>query len=203
MRAALAPLYRLFEFAGGFALQQKLGQPTTDRYRRLIRERIAPRADAAILDLGCGIDSFRGDFPGPYIGIDINPAYVEEARATQKGRFEAMDCTTLVFPDASFDEVVSIATLHHLSDAQIARMMAEALRVCRPGGAFHIIDAILPIRPNPFKWALFRLDRGDHPRTLAQHLAVVGRAGRVLAHATLAGPLHDTVYVRVERTARD
>ncbi len=39
---------------------------------------------------------------------------------------------SLPFPDASFDLVFSIAVLEHVRDP--ARVMAEALRVCRPGG---------------------------------------------------------------------
>jgi SAM-dependent methyltransferase len=197
VRFALAPIYRLFEIAQIFALYQRLGQPTIDRYRQLIERNVRPHADTTILDLGCGIGSFRPCFPGAYTGVDINPGYIEKARASQSGTFEVMDCTRLAFTDGSFDEVVTIATMHHLDDDGVTRMVAEALRVCRPGGFFHVIDAILPVTPNLFKWTLFRLDRGNHPRRLARHLDVVGRAGRILGHEVLTGPMHDTVYVRV------
>jgi len=85
-------------------------------------------------------------------------------------------------------------------DRQVERMVAEAIRVCRPGGHFHVIDAILPVAPNVFKTALFRLDRGNHPRTLAHHLAVIGRAARIVEHQVLTGPLHDTAYARLTAT---
>lgn len=200
MKAILAPLYRLLEFADGFAFHQRFGQPTIDRYRQLIALNAAFGAGVSVLDLGCGIGSFRPCFPGAYTGVDINPAYIDKARTVQTGEFAAMDCTRLTFADASFDEVVTIATMHHLSDEQVVLMTAEALRVCRPGGYFHVIDAILPVSPNLFKWALFRLDRGNHPRTLDQHLRVVGQGGRILRHEVLTGPLHDTVYARVARS---
>jgi ubiquinone/menaquinone biosynthesis C-methylase UbiE len=199
VRSALSPLYRLLELAGGFALHQKLGEPTLARYRRHIARNLPATAGKHVLDIGCGIGSFRPYFAGPYTGIDINPAYIAEARQRHQASFEAMDCTRLGFADCSFDEVVTIATLHHIDDDAVARMVAEALRVCRPGGHFHVIDAILPVAPSLFKTVLFRLDRGDHPRTLTQHLAAVGRAGRILEHQVLTGPLHDTVYIRVAR----
>lgn len=200
VKAALLPGYRLLERAGGFALHQRLGQPTLERYRRLIARHIGDTSGKHVLDIGCGIGSFRPYFAGPYTGVDINPAYIAKARAVQSGRFEAMDCTRLSFADGSFDEVVTIATMHHIDDAQAARMIAEALRVCRPSGHFHIIDAILPVAPNPLKTLIFRLDRGNHPRTLERHLAVIGGAGRILAQEVLPGPVHDTAYVRVGRS---
>jgi ubiquinone/menaquinone biosynthesis C-methylase UbiE len=108
-----------------------------------------------------------------------------------------MDCARLSFGDGMFDEVVTIATLHHIADADIPQMIAEALRVGRPTGHFHIVDAIMPVNRNPLKSLIFRLDRGDYPRTLEQHLAVIGRAAPIVAHDVLTGPVHDTVYVRV------
>jgi SAM-dependent methyltransferase len=109
-----------------------------------------------------------------------------------------MDCTRLGFPERSFDEVVTIATTHHLDDAQLARMVGEALRVCRPGGHLHIIDAILPVSPNfLFKRVWFRLDRGAFPRTTDDLVAGVEQAGRVIRRNMLTGPLHDTIYLRV------
>jgi ubiquinone/menaquinone biosynthesis C-methylase UbiE len=197
VKAALSPCYRMLEFAGGFALHQRLGQPTLDRYRQLIARHIPHAADKNILDIGCGIGSFRPYFDGAYTGIDLNPAYIEKARGSQAGVFEAMNCTHLSFPDRSFDEVITIATMHHITDEEARGMVAEAVRVCRLGGHFHVIDAILPVTPNALKTLVFRLDRGNHPRTLDQHLAVIGGTARILAHEVLTGPLHDTVYVRV------
>jgi ubiquinone/menaquinone biosynthesis C-methylase UbiE len=201
IKSALAPFYRVLDLAGGFALHQRLGEPTLERYRQHIGRNLAATADKHVLDIGCGIGSFRPYFAGPYTGVDINPAYIAEARDRHCATFEAMDCTRLRFADRSFDEVVSIATLHHIDDAGVVRMVAEAIRVCRPDGHFHIIDSILPVEPSLFKTVLFRLDRGNHPRTLGHHLEVIGQAGRVLEHQVLRGPLHDTVYVRVARSA--
>jgi SAM-dependent methyltransferase len=198
VRAALSPLYRVLELAGLYALNQRLGRPTTDRFRALIAGNLPLDTATSILDLGCGTGNYRGCFPGTYTGIDINAAYIEKARATLRGRFETMDCTALGFSDAGFDEVVTIATTHHLDDAQLARMVGEGLRVCRPGGHLHIIDAILPVSPKfLFKRVWFRLDRGAFPRTVEDLVAGVERAGRVIRRDMLTGPLHDTVYLRV------
>ncbi len=201
LRNMLLPGYHLLDLAGGFALHQRLGEPTLSRYRQLIGRHLGDSAGKHVLDIGCGIGSFRRYFAGSYTGIDVNPGYIEKARAEQSGTFEAMDCTRLGFADGSFDDVVTIATLHHISDDEIPKVIGEASRVCRHPGHFHIIDAILPVKSNPLKTLIFKLDRGDYPRTLDHHLTVIGRAAPILMHEVLPGPVHDTVYVRVGRPA--
>jgi len=193
----LYPLYKMLELPTVYALGQTLGRVTTDRYRKLITVNIKLAADTEILDLGCGVGAFRDCFSGSYTGIDINPAYVKQAHASLPGTFAVMDCTSLTYSDESFSEVVTIATTHHLNDEQVAMMVKDALRVCRPGGHFHVVDAILPMSPNLFKSVWFGLDRGQFPRKLDHLLAILGRAGNVERYEVMTGPLHDVVYVRV------
>jgi SAM-dependent methyltransferase len=196
-KRAFSPLYRLLERGDVYALNQLIAKPTTDRFRQLL-SRVPKRS--SVLDLGCGIGNYRSCFPGDYTGIDINPAYIERARAIMSGRFETMDCAALAFPNESFDDVVSIATTHHLNDEQFRAMIAEALRVCRPGGHFHVVDAILPVSPNfLLKTIWFRLDRGGFPRRLEELTRVIVRDARIVRHNVLTGPLHDTVYICIGR----
>jgi len=197
---ALHPLYKMLEIPIVYHITQQIGRPTTNRYRKLMITNLPTSSGQRILDLGCGLGAYRDCFAQNYTGIDINPAYVERARLTLPGRFETMDCTDLQFPDRSFDEVVTVATTHHLDDAQVVKMVEEALRVCEPRGHFHIIDAILPVSENSiFKTFWFRLDRGRFPRELSHLLMLARRTGNVVHHEVLTGPLHDTVYVRVGR----
>lgn len=199
-RAALSPFYRLLERSGFYALGQFVGRPTTDRFRRLLARNLTAGVDTSVLDLGCGIGNYRDCFIGRYTGIDVNPIYIENARAALPGRFETMDCTRLGFSDGAFDEVVTIATTHHLDDGEVTRMVTEALRACRHDGHLHIIDAIMPVSPNfAFKRFWFNLDRGRFPRSLDTLLACVARGGAIVRHEVLTGPLHDTVYIRVGR----
>ncbi|MGH7102953.1 MAG: class I SAM-dependent methyltransferase [Acetobacteraceae bacterium] len=193
----LGSFYRLLDAPEIYALNQRVGLPTTERYRSLVEANVQSEGRLT-LDLGCGIGNFRESFRGPYVGIDINPRYIDAARKRFSDRFEVMDCTDLSFPDASFDEVVTIATTHHLDDAALARTVREALRVLRPGGHLHIVDAVLPAS----NWALFkqvwfRLDRGAFPRHLSALGGLVESSARVSRQETLAGPLHDVAYLRI------
>src|SRR4051794_25949093 len=53
------------------------------------------------------------------------------------------DATAMPFADASFSAVVCFTMLHHVpSPAQQDRLLAEAARVLRPGGAFAGTDSV-------------------------------------------------------------
>lgn len=200
MKALLSPLYGLLEVSSGYSLLQKVAAPTVRRFRDLIADNVRLGAGDAVLDLACGTGAYRDCFGADYTGIDINPHYIADARAALPGRFEVMDCTELTFPDASFDAVVSIAATHHLDEAQLRATVREALRVCRPGGAVHLIDAVLPFSPvRAFKTAWFRLDRGAYPRKLDDLLGIIGGEAPIEHHDAREGPLHDVVCVRLRR----
>jgi hypothetical protein len=109
-----------------------------------------------------------------------------------------MDASKLSFPSHSFDEAITIATTHHFTDQELVSVVAGTLSVVRGGGAFHIIDAVLPFSSNiAFKTFLLNLDRGRYPRQIEHLVELVSNAGRVATQDVLAGPLHDIAYIRV------
>jgi ubiquinone/menaquinone biosynthesis C-methylase UbiE len=193
---------RILETPTGYGINRILAGPTTRRLERLIGETVSQTPGRSVLDIGCG----TGDYSpmlvgaGSYVGVDINPAYVESARARfPQAQFETMNAAFLDFSAARFDEVISVATTHHLNDKEVAAMTREALRVVRPGGAFHIFDAILPVNPHAyFKTAFFKMDRGRFARKADALIGVVRECGQVTAHKIVLGPLHDVIYVKIE-----
>jgi ubiquinone/menaquinone biosynthesis C-methylase UbiE len=97
-----------------------------------------------ILDLGCGsgpVDRWLARRTGGrnrIVACDLNPFLLDEARALaaadgvlERIEFRQADAERLDFPDDSFDIVVS-HTLLEEGDAD--RMLAEMIRVARPGG---------------------------------------------------------------------
>jgi SAM-dependent methyltransferase len=198
MRVFMAPLYRLAEHTKGYALAQWVSRPTTDRFRALIGSRVNPGRGETLLDVGCGPGHYRNSFACQYSGVDINPDYIEMASSRLDGQFMVMDGTRLEFADKTFDHVVSVAILHHLTDDQVVQMVREARRVCKPSGWVHLLDAILPVTPNfTLKRTIFRLDRGEYPRTPEHLCALIAKAGPISASEIKAGPLHDVIYVGV------
>lgn len=200
LRQALAPVYRILEFPVGYAAIQIINRPTVNAFKRIIADQVRVEPEESILDIGCGIGNYRECFNGNYFGVDINSDYIAACRTRHFGTFETMDATDLKFDDGSFDTVVTVATTHHLDDVQVERMAQEAMRVLRPGGVFHVIDAVLPASALAlFKNVWFRLDRGRHPRKQTQLVSLIG-ADISRAHISVEpGPMHDAFYAGIHK----
>jgi SAM-dependent methyltransferase len=189
--------HRLMDIGWVYRLAQLFGRPTVRRYDLLVHNHVPQGGDRRVLEIGCGVGSSRPLLTADYTGIDINADYIRIARQMLSGEFHVMDAARMSFEPDSFDDAVSIATGHHLSDGQLASMIRTATTVA---STLHIIDSILPVSPgSPFKTALFRMDRGRHVRTFDELHGLVGENGRIHCHEILKGPLHDVCYIRASR----
>jgi SAM-dependent methyltransferase len=133
-----------------------------------VLERNDLRRVRRVLDLGCGPGTNTAQFAGTeYVGIDINPRYVEWARRRYGREFVVADICTYEFPpDRKFDLVLVNSFLHHVSDGAAERILAAAARALASDGSVHVLDLVLPERPSVARW-LARHDRGGHARPLA------------------------------------
>jgi ubiquinone/menaquinone biosynthesis C-methylase UbiE len=119
-----------------------------------------------ILDLGCTIGhntgAWKDVFPDAEVhGIDVAAPCLRYAvaRARAQGRaihFHQMNAEQLEFPDASFDVVFSSMFLHEVPRRGIAKVLAEAHRVLRPGGL--MINMELPPNSQLSPYEAFYLD---------------------------------------------
>lgn len=106
-------------------------------------------SDAQVVDLGCGTGQLslplarRG---ARVLAVDVSPAMVRrmEAQAREEGISTleglALPIEELVLPPESADLVVSSYALHHLRDADKARLVQSAYGWLRPGGRLMIAD---------------------------------------------------------------
>src|SRR5262249_45278148 len=98
------------------------------------------------LDVGCGEGQYAREIARQYrkvtvVGVDLNPAVIEAARAASAGvpniAFLVHDARQPVpagaVPDGGFDVVVCWAVLQHLPDKAAA--LAHLAAALRPGGA--------------------------------------------------------------------
>jgi ubiquinone/menaquinone biosynthesis C-methylase UbiE len=110
-------------------------------------QRYALPDDAAILDAGCGTGEIASRiaqlFPhATVLGVDILEEHLDRARQrytelAPRLRFEQQSVYALDAADASFDLTLCRHVLHSIPQAQ--RVLAELVRVTRPGGYLHLI----------------------------------------------------------------
>jgi len=108
---------------------------------------------ARVLELGVGTGLSLSAYP-PHcsvMGIDLAQDMLDQAaeKIADSGwrniTLQQMDAQNLEFPSNSFDYVTAFHVVSVVPDAQ--RLMAEARRVCRPGGKLVIINHFRSERP--------------------------------------------------------
>ena len=107
--------------------------------------------DSILLDLACGPGIVACEFAKHakhVTGIDITPAMIEQAKKRQEQHhlnnmtWKMGDVTTLPFSDQSFTTVVTRYSFHHFENPKA--VLAEMIRVCKPGGKVLVADVVLP-----------------------------------------------------------
>ena len=125
--------------------------PTFVAYRQAYLDLIDLGADAVVLDLGCGTGvvtralAASPGFRGRVTGIDQSPHFIDVAQrlADEEGVADRVELAVgdvhgLDLPAASFDAVVAHTLISHVHDP--VKVLAEAARVVRPGGAVAVFD---------------------------------------------------------------
>lgn len=144
--------------------------------RRLLGHLPARRGD--VLEIGCGTGEatrFAAGRASHVLGIDLSPQMVRIARERSAGfgnvEYQVADAVAWEYPEARFDAVISIATLHHLP---LVPVLAAIQRTLRPGGVLLILDLLDRSHPRwlplnalallPLAWSRLR---GVGPRSAA------------------------------------
>jgi SAM-dependent methyltransferase len=152
--------------------------------------RHAPRRGLRVLDVACGTGQVAipaAQAGADVSGLDIAASLVDtaRARARQLGldvRFDVGDAASLPYPDKTFDLVISL--LGVMFARRPARVAAELLRVCRPGGRIVLgnwvpdgfVAAHLAVvgsyaadwsSPSPFLWGRERMIRARFARSVS------------------------------------
>jgi SAM-dependent methyltransferase len=117
---------------------------------------VAPIAGEQVLDVGCGsgeVTRILARYAGgsePVVGVDVNRYLLREAASLARAqdladrvRFEEGNAESLPFPDASFDVAVSCTVMEEVN---ADRMLAEMLRVTRPGGRIGVMVRAVDVR---------------------------------------------------------
>jgi ubiquinone/menaquinone biosynthesis C-methylase UbiE len=122
--------------AGDFGQIAQYSEPVAEQF--IARRAITP--GMRVLDVACGTGNLAipAAKAGAIVtGVDIVPNLLEQARARAQRegvqvQFDEGDAEHLPYPDASFDLIVSMCGA--MFAPRPARVAAELVRVCRPGG---------------------------------------------------------------------
>ncbi len=130
-----------------------------------------------ILDIGCGSGEISRFFNNlDYIGIDVNPDYIEFARKIYKKNFELMNAQKLRFKKRYFDYVVIIGVLHHIDDKNCSLILNEITRVVKNNGKIIIIEDVNTQSKIDLLGNIIRkLDVGEHIRTQKEWLELLSK----------------------------
>jgi SAM-dependent methyltransferase len=99
-----------------------------------LRSTYGDRSDLTVLDIGCGTGamSMRLARWGSVVSADFSPLALGFCRRRGLDCLSAGDAARLPFRDASFDVVVALDLVEHLTDDRAA--LCEFRRVLKPGG---------------------------------------------------------------------
>jgi SAM-dependent methyltransferase len=120
-----------------------------ERRLQMVR-RWAPLEGRRVLDVGCGVGMYTNAFlryTYKVYGVEIETERAQEAWREERAHGVTVAVgEALPFPAGSFDVVFNHEVLEHVSDD--VQMVAEMVRVCRPGG--HVVT-FCPNRWYPFE----------------------------------------------------
>jgi SAM-dependent methyltransferase len=141
--------------------------PFANRKFAPIRAHNDLRTVRRVLDVGCGPGTNTPYFAGAdYLGIDINPDYIADARRRHQREYVVADVTTYaVDPSNRFDFIIVNSLLHHIATPDVRRILAHLATLLTDDGHIHVLDLVMPDRPSIGR-LLARADRGEHPRPL-------------------------------------
>ena len=122
-----------------------------------------------VLDVGCGPGTNTAHFASAeYLGVDINPAYIESARQRYKREFIVADITKVeIAVDERFDLILANSIFHHIDTLDTLRILAHLATLLSDEGHVHVFDLVLPEGASVSRF-LARADRGEYPRPLNQ-----------------------------------
>jgi len=132
------------------------GRPTVARVARSgDRATTVPRSPTRVLDVGTGTAQIpielcrREEFTGQVVGVDLAEAMLKLARRNittaglgERVQVERVDGKSLPYDDGVFDVVMSNSIVHHIPEPAV--VLAEIIRVLRPGGLMFVRDLLRP-----------------------------------------------------------
>jgi 2-polyprenyl-3-methyl-5-hydroxy-6-metoxy-1,4-benzoquinol methylase len=111
---------------------------------------LMPIQNRSLLELGCGLGQFSvylSKLGGRITGVDIGESIISAARALAEVnqvdcKFEQCNILNLPFEDGSYDIILGISILHHLSQADVISALRETSRVIKSNGIAIFVEPV-------------------------------------------------------------
>lgn len=165
---------------------------------RLLMELSDVTSADEVLDVACGPGLVGCEFARrakQVTGLDVTAAMIEQARRRQAEQglanveWRVGDACPLPFGDGTFSLVITRYSFHHFLDPE--RVLAEMIRVCRPGGRVLAADVALPAAKAAAYDRLERLRDPSHTHALTtDEFAALWRRSGLVACRESAYPVH-------------
>jgi ubiquinone/menaquinone biosynthesis C-methylase UbiE len=127
------------------ALMDDEGWTTNNHYHSYLLKHVQRDCENA-LEIGCGTGAFARQLATRskrVIALDLSSEMIRVARSRSiqhpNLEFQLADAMTWDFPEAHFDFICSIATLHHTEQRPLLVKMKDALK---PGGLLVVLDLV-------------------------------------------------------------
>jgi SAM-dependent methyltransferase len=151
------------------------------------REYVSPAPGQRIIDIGCGPADIVAELPDSveYVGIDMNPQYIESARTRfgHRATFHCHSISPFGASPARFDIAMANGVLHHLDDAQALDLLLLARASLAEGGRLVTLDGCYMAKQSSIARLLLKMDRGRHVRAPEAYVELARRAfGTVVPH---------------------
>ncbi|MDD3319908.1 MAG: class I SAM-dependent methyltransferase [Paludibacter sp.] len=162
---SLAWIYQLYQDLVGATNYDKL----------LSSDYIKYKSGQKILDIGCGPSDILNCLPASvdYVGIDLSQKYIDKAKIDFPNQtFYCSDFSNDLneIASESFDLVISVGVLHHLTDDLALQLHEYAFRKLKPNGRLITLDGVYTKSQSKLELFFLRNDRGKFVRTEREYL---------------------------------
>lgn len=156
---------------------------------RLMKDYVRAQKGDAILDIGCGTGEILDHLPEvDYLGIDIEPGYIEFAKKNYGASGDFVCCRLEEFKGMNiikkFDIAIAVGLLHHLTDDEAKLALSIARDCLKPDGRLVTVDGCYLKQGQ--SWAarkMVSMDRGQYIREFEHYLTLANQAfTRIRSH---------------------
>lgn len=139
-------------FADTAPLMAELEESRRDDLRARLRQFATPRGNERVLDAGTGVGAVAfalAPLVEEVVAVDAEPVLLELARQRSEEfpnvSFVEGDVSALPVAVSGFDLTCCVRVLHHVARPEL--VVAELVRVTRPGGLLLVGDQLAPVDP--------------------------------------------------------